>query len=82
MISHQDPVLITARDGGNPAVTAAYAHHRDYPELVAEGPTPRDAALRLTERLTASLDHAPSEWRRRGIEHAIAEVRAFVERIH
>jgi hypothetical protein len=55
------------------------AHHREIPEVRAEGCSPKDAAERLAQRLTLTLDNAPSDWRRQMIQQAIDDVRAFTE---
>ena len=55
-------------------------HHRDFPEIRAEGETPCVAASHLANQLTRALDSALTQWRRETIEQAIADVKAFVER--
>lgn len=64
-------------------VTAAgsQVYHRDYPEIRAEGKTPKDAAAHLVNQLTRALDSALTSWRRETIELAIADVRAFVAEV-
>jgi hypothetical protein len=53
-------------------------HHRDFPEIRAEGETPAIAGGHLVNQLTKALDTALTHWRRETIEHAIADVKAFV----
>lgn len=53
-------------------------HHRDFPEIRAEGENPKTAATHLANQLTRALDSALTQWRRETIEQAIADVRAFV----
>jgi hypothetical protein len=53
-------------------------HHRDFPEIRAEGPNPEDAAAHLANQLTRALDSALTQWRRETMNQAIADVRAFV----
>ncbi len=55
------------------------AHHRDFPEVHAEGDSPKAAASRLAELLALSLENAPSDWRRQSLQQAIEDVRAFAE---
>jgi hypothetical protein len=55
------------------------AHHRDFPEIRAEGETPAVAASHLVNQLIRALDSALTQWRRQTIEQAIADVKAFVE---
>lgn len=57
----------------------AQVHHRDFPEIRANGETPAAAAEQLANQLTRALDSALTAWRRESIERAIAEVRAFAE---
>jgi hypothetical protein len=61
-------------------VHASCVHHRDFPEVRGEGRSPEDAAVRLAELLSRTLDNAPSGWRREILERAIGDVRAFAER--
>ena len=58
---------------------ATQVHHRDFPEIRAEGETPEDAAAHLANQLTRALDSALTDWRRETIEQAIADVQAFVD---
>jgi hypothetical protein len=58
---------------------ASRAHHHDFPEIRAEGRSPRDAARRLAGMLTLALDTALTDWRRETLGHAIAEVNAFLD---
>ena len=39
-------------------------YHRDFPEVRGEGGSPEDAAVRLAEVLSRTLDGVPSNWRR------------------
>ena len=57
---------------------SATVHHRDFPEIRAEGETPAQAATHLANQLTRALDSALTHWRRETIEHAITEIEAFV----
>ena len=58
--------------------TAASVHHRDFPEIRAEGASPREAASHLVNKLACALDSALTDWRRENVDHAIADVKAFV----
>ncbi len=57
---------------------ATRVYHRDFPEIRAEGESPSDAGSHLVNHLSRALDTALTQWRRETIEHAIADVRAFV----
>lgn len=73
MATEQDRVIVTT---GSTA-QATQLHHRDFPEIRAEGESPSAAAEHLTNHLTRALDSALTRWRRDAIEQAIAEVREF-----
>ena len=57
----------------------AEVHHRDFPEVRAEGETPEVAATHLANQMVKALDSAPP-WRRQAIEQAIADIQAFAHR--
>jgi hypothetical protein len=59
--------------------TAASVHHRDFPEIRAEAGSPEEAASLLVNKLVCALDSALTDWRRKTLDQAIADVRAFVE---
>jgi hypothetical protein len=60
--------------------SAACVHHRDFPEIRAEGSSPEEAAAHLVNKLVSTLDSALTDWRRQSVDLAIADVRAFVEK--
>jgi len=64
------------------AVRTTHAHHRDFPELHAEGETESDAVSNLKNLLVRSLDSATSGFRREAIEHAIADVSGYAVQTH
>ncbi len=59
--------------------SAACVHHRDFPEIRAEGSSPEEAAAHLVNKLACALDSALTDWRRQSVDQAIADVRAFVD---
>jgi len=59
--------------------TAVTVHHRDFPEIRAEGGSPKEAASHLVNKLVCALDSALTDWRRGTIDQAVADVRAFVD---
>ena len=73
MATEQDRVIVTT---GSTA-QATQIHHRDFPEIRAEGESPSAAATNLANHLTRALDSALTKWRRDAIEQAIAEVQEF-----
>ena len=76
MATDPSPVIVAT---GATANTAS-VHHRDFPEIRAEGETPKVAATNLANQLVRALDSALTSWRRETIEQAIADVKAFAER--
>ncbi|QDV33298.1 hypothetical protein [Tautonia plasticadhaerens] len=73
-MSHgEDRVIVSS--GATAGLSAA--HHRDFPEIRAEGESPADAASQLVHHLTRALDTALTDWRRSAIEQAIADVKAY-----
>jgi len=69
-------VIVTSGATAN----ATQVNHRDFPEIRAEGETPKVAATNLSNQLVRTLDSALTSWRRETIEQAIADVKAFAER--
>jgi hypothetical protein len=61
------------------SATTAVVHHRDFPEIRAEGGSPQEAAAHLVNKLACTLDTALTEWRRETLDRAIADVKAFLE---
>jgi hypothetical protein len=52
-------------------------HHRDFPEIQADGQTAREAASFLANKLAMALDTALTDWRRQTLSAALADVQAF-----
>jgi hypothetical protein len=59
--------------------STASVHHRDFPEIHAEGGTPKEAATHLIHQLTRALDSALTDWRRDRVNEAIADVKTYVD---
>ncbi|HEX8200396.1 MAG TPA: hypothetical protein VF590_07910 [Isosphaeraceae bacterium] len=72
MDADPSPVIVTT----GATARATQVHHRDFPEVRAQGETPEVAASHLANQLVRALDSAPP-WRRQRIEQALADVRAF-----
>jgi hypothetical protein len=77
MVSNPNQVIVVPEGQGALLFHGMSAHHREFPEVHAEGTSPKAAAERLAELLARSLDNAPSDWRRQTLEQAIEDVRAF-----
>ena len=80
MMPDSSQVIIEALDERAHPFRGLAVHHRDFPEVRGEGRSPKDAAERLAQLLTQTLDRAPSKWRRECIVHAIEDIREFTER--
>jgi hypothetical protein len=68
-------VIVTTSESSS----AAVVHHRDFPEIRAEGGSPKEAAAHLVNKLACALDSALTDWRRKRVDQAIADVKAYVE---
>jgi hypothetical protein len=63
------------------AIHATRLHHRDFPEIHAEGESVAAAGTYLANLLVRALDNAPSDYRRTVAAQALADVRAFVSHV-
>ncbi|MFI5460649.1 MAG: hypothetical protein ACHRXM_34980 [Isosphaerales bacterium] len=68
--------VIVTKSGSS---ATAFVHHRDFPEIRAEGGSPKEAASHLVNKLARVMDSALTDWRRERLDHATADVKAFVE---
>jgi hypothetical protein len=75
MDTDQSKVIVTI--GASASTTRV--HHRDFPEIRAEGASPKQAASLLVHQLSRALDSALIDWRRERVKEAIADVQAFVD---
>lgn len=80
MSANPEKLIITDSMCACRAVHTHHVHHRDFPEVHVEGLTIGDAATRLVDRLESILDSASGQMDRELIEHAMADVRVFIER--
>jgi hypothetical protein len=60
-------------------IRSTHAHHRDFPEIPAEGESPTHATARLINQLADVVDTTSDRWRREAVERAIADVKTFAE---
>jgi hypothetical protein len=74
MGSDSERVIVTISGSSSSLVV----HHRDFPEIRAEGTSPKEAASHLVNKLACALDSALTDWRRDNVDHAIADVKAFM----
>ena len=68
-------VIVTADEIG----CSVRVHHREIPELCAEGESPRAAALNLEQDLAREIDFVADARRRGPFLRAASDVRAFIE---
>lgn len=74
MSADKDRIIVSI---GDAAAGGATVHHRDFPEIRAQGASPGDAAGQLVNQLTRALDSALTTWKRESIQAAIADVESF-----
>ena len=82
MMPNPSQVIVTTDDYCEASVHGFCAHHRVFPEVHGGGGSAQDAAARLAELLSLTLDNAPSDWRRQMILEALEDVKAFAGGAH
>ena len=80
MTPNASQVVVTTEECACKSIHLLFVHHRGFPEVRGEGSSAEDAAARLLENLSRTLDNAPSDWRRETLKLAIEDVRAFAAR--
>jgi hypothetical protein len=80
MMSNPSQVIVTTAPQPLHSVLGLSVHHRDFPEVWAGGRSPEEAAARLAELLSRTLDSVPCDCRRETLVRAIDDVRAFARR--
>ncbi len=80
MSSDLSQIIVTTKTDPFRSAHGLTVHHRHFPEVRGEGDSPEEAAARLAELLSRTLDSAPSNWRRGILLRAIEDVRAFAQR--
>jgi hypothetical protein len=61
-------------------VDAVQVHHRDIPELHADGESPESAAVNLAQDLAREIEDVADNYCRELFQRALADVRAFIKR--
>jgi uncharacterized lipoprotein YddW (UPF0748 family) len=79
MMTETTKVIVSTTTRPGQAIASTQVHHRDLPEIRATGDDPAGAATRLANELTRALDTALTDWRRKNIEQAIADVHEFID---
>jgi hypothetical protein len=80
MFCNPSQVIVSPEPMTKIPIHSLCVHHREFPEVRAEGKTPEAAARRLAELLETTLDNAASGWRREILRHAIDDVLAFADK--
>ena len=75
MDSQVSQVIVTTSASSSSVIV----HHHDFPEIRSEAGSPKEAAGHLVNKLVCALDSALTDWRRKRVDQAIADVKAFVE---
>jgi len=75
MDNEESRVIVTE----GPTAGSTRVYHRDFPEIRGDGQSTQEAASRLATKLKLALDTALTDWRRETMNHAIADVEAFVK---
>jgi hypothetical protein len=78
MTSDLNRVIVTSGGDGYYSIHTSQIHHRNFPEVFAEGESPLRAADNLILLLDRARDGAPDPWHRQDIEQAIADVWSFI----
>jgi hypothetical protein len=73
-----DPSRVIVTIGATSHTTCV--HHRDFPEIRADGGSTKEAASHLANKLALALDTALTDWRRESLGQAIADVNAYVKK--
>ena len=82
MMPNSSHVIVTTESDRIAPVHGISVHHRVFPEVRGGGKSAKDAAARLAELLSMTLDNASNDWRGEMILEAIEDVRAFAEGPH
>jgi len=74
-MSDQNQILVTEGETAH----AYQVHHREIPELHADGESPVSAARNLAEDLTRELEGVVDSPRREPFERALVDVQEFIK---
>ncbi len=78
---HNDDVIVTTDLFVCPLLYTSQVHHREFPEMRAEGATAREGATLLLWQMERAKDGTSDAWHREVLEHAIDDVRAFLQEL-
>jgi hypothetical protein len=80
MSANPTQIIVTTEVWAGQPVTTLHAHHRDFPEIQAEGETALAAAAELEHQLRQALEAVSDPWHRGNVVRAIEDLQAFVMR--
>src|SRR5579859_1896500 len=63
------------------SILSTLVHHRDFPEIWAEGSTIEEGTTQLALQLQRALEGARSAWHRQTMEQALADVNEYLDAI-
>ena len=78
MLATTDPTRVIVMTGAVPH--PIMVHHRDFPDLSADGESPAIAARNLAQDLAREIELADDEMHREPLRHALDDVRAYIDR--
>jgi hypothetical protein len=76
--THEARLIVSVSQCECRAVMTARIHHRDYPEMEADGATDTEAAANLANLLIRALDSVPYGFHRATLEQALADLQDYV----
>lgn len=75
---HEDRLIVCVGRGESHSVATTQIHHRDFPELHAEGESVSEAGIQLSNLLSRELESLESDFHRDSIRQAIEDVKSFL----
>ena len=72
-----EPIVISSTLAEDGAIPLVRVHHRDWPEIHAEGESVETAARNLVLQFQKNVDSSTDRWKRKAFEAAMEEVRSF-----
>jgi hypothetical protein len=79
MLIDPNQVVVSEADCASHTVRTLQVHHRQFPEIWGAGFTEAEGVTHLVHRLELFLEGASSDFRRDAIQHALADIRAYVD---
>jgi len=79
MKTYQRRVLATSGKRACHSADTTLLHHRDFPEIWAEGTSLVEAATHLANMLSLALESSGNDWRRVVVQQAVDDVAEFID---